>query len=63
MAEVVESLYKLLRISASLEVLDCSLIGGLNPVLTKDFFASLGEIKTLKVLILKNSGYFTDAVL
>lgn len=55
-AEVVESLHKLLRITASLEVLNCSYIGKLNENLNKDFFLSLGETKTLKVLNLTGSG-------
>lgn len=57
-AQVVESLYKLLRISGSLEILLLNNCGAINPLLTKEFFVSLGEIKTLKVLDLSYSGIF-----
>ena len=58
-AQVVESLYKLLRISGSLEILLFNNCGAINPLLTKEFFVSLGEIKTLKVLDISYSGQFT----
>lgn len=57
--EVVESLYKLLRITASLEVLNMKYILNMNQNLNKDFWVSLGEVKTLKVLDLSYSGVFT----
>lgn len=60
LAELSESLYKMLRISASLEILDLSSMAGLNPALTKDFYSSLGEIKTLRTITFKGSGIFTD---
>lgn len=56
MADVIESLYKLLNISSSLEILDCSGLKSLNPNLSMEFFKSLGEIKTLRVLDLSKSG-------
>lgn len=59
-AEVVESLYKMLRISASLEILDLSCVAGLNSAYTRDFFVSLGEIKTLRMIDFKRSGVFND---
>lgn len=59
-AEVVESMYKLLRISASLEIFDASRINNLNPSLNHEFFASLGEIKTLKVLDISFSGQLSN---
>ncbi len=62
MSELVEALFKLLRISASLEILDCSSILTLNPALNNEFFISLGEIKTLRSLDLSFSGKFTDSI-
>jgi hypothetical protein len=56
-ADLVESLYKLLRITASLENLNLERLPQLN--LTKDFFLSLGESKTLKTLNLNAIGEFT----
>jgi hypothetical protein len=50
----------MLRISASLEILDLSSLTNLNPALSKDFFSSLGEIKTLKFITFQNSGIFND---
>jgi len=50
----------MLRISASLEILDLSSLANLNPALSKDFFSSLGEIKTLKYITFQNSGIFSD---
>lgn len=55
-SDLIESLYKLLNISSSLEILDCSGITHLNPNLTLEFFKSVGEIKTLRVLDIKGSG-------
>lgn len=60
---VVESLYKLLRISGSLEILIMSTSTPLNANLTKEFFISLGEIKTLRILDLSWSGAFTNNLL
>lgn len=61
--QVVESLYKLLRISGSLEVIIMSNSIDLNQNLSKEFFISLGEIKTLRKLDLSCSGVFTDNLL
>ena len=36
--DVVEALYKLLRITASLEILECNGINNLNPALNLEFF-------------------------
>lgn len=54
--DLLESLYKLLRITGSLEVLNCSFISGLNFKLNKEFFVSLGENRTLRRLSLNNCG-------
>ena len=58
--EVVESLFKLLRISASLEVLEMQGLVNINGALNREFWMSLGEIKTLKVLNLNDSGNFNS---
>lgn len=63
MADVVEALYKLLKINSSLEILDCSNIANLNNSLSKDFFVHLGEIKTLRTLDLHDSGNFNESVM
>lgn len=60
---VVESLYKLLRITGSLETLIINNSKDLNKNLIKEFFISLGEIKSLKHLDLSFSGEFTNAVI
>ena len=54
--EVVESIYKLLRISASLEVLLMNRFSNINAYLNKDFFVALGEVRTLKVLDISWAG-------
>ena len=54
--ETVVSLYKLLKISASIEVIRASTIGSLNQNLVKDFWVSLGECASLRVLDLSYSG-------
>ena len=56
--ELVESLYKLLRITASLEHLNLERLSCLN--LTKEFFVALGESRTLKTLNLNAIGEFND---
>jgi hypothetical protein len=61
--DVVEALFKLLKINSSLEILDCSYINNLNGSLSKDFCLHLGEMLTLRNLDLEGSGKFTDAVL
>lgn len=58
--ETVISLYKLLRISASIEVISASRVGTLNPNLVKEFWVSLGECKSLRVLDLSYSGDLTS---
>ena len=62
-ASVVESLYKLLRITGSLETLIINNSKDLNTHLIKEFFISLGEIQSLKHLDLSFSGQFTTAVI
>lgn len=62
MASVIEALYKLLKINTSLEYLDCSLISGLNPKLNEEFFIHLGEIKSLRILDLSNSGRISGII-
>lgn len=54
--ETVISLYKLLKISASVEVLLAQNVAGLNPALVKEFWVSLGECKSLRILDLAFSG-------
>eukprot|EP01016_Furgasonia_blochmanni_P017442 TRINITY_DN2022_c0_g2_i2.p1 TRINITY_DN2022_c0_g2~~TRINITY_DN2022_c0_g2_i2.p1 ORF type:complete len:1150 (+),score=280.83 TRINITY_DN2022_c0_g2_i2:75-3524(+) len=61
--EFVEALYKLLRITTSLEILNLSLISGLNPSINIEFMKALGEIKSLKLLDLSHSGNFASGVL
>lgn len=58
--DFVEALYKLLRISASLEVLDLSYCGSLNINLPEQFFIALGEVRTLRKLDISNSGPLGD---
>lgn len=55
-SETVVSLYKLLKISASIEVIIGSNITNLNNNLVKEFWISLGECKSLRVLDLAYSG-------
>lgn len=62
-SDVVEALFKLMKINASLEILNCSEISNLNPNLSKDFFIHLGDIRTLKSLNLEKSGTFNNSVL
>lgn len=50
MKDIVEAIYKLLRISASIEILNCSKIPNLIESFEKDFHISLGEVKSLKYL-------------
>lgn len=63
-----ESLFKLLRITGSLEILDCSFCTNLMKNLSKDFYAALGENRTLKALNLNycgdinNTDYFGKSI-
>ena len=52
-SDVVEALFKLLKINSSLEILDCSYITNLNGSLTKDFCLHLGEMLTIRTLNLE----------
>lgn len=61
--ELVESIYKMLRISTSIEILDCSQIQNFNPNLTQDFFISLGEVRSLRILEIQGSGQFASGSL
>lgn len=60
--ETVVSLQKLLKISASIEVLKINAIGGLNNYLSKDFWTALGECKSIRVLDVSLSGDLTAKV-
>ena len=60
--EIVESLYKLLRISASLEILLINNFTGLNSYLSKDFCVALGEIRTLHTLNIARSGKISNPI-
>lgn len=62
-SDVVEALFKLLKINSSLELLDLSNVNGLNPKLTKDFFVHLGDIRTLRSVNFNNSGKFAPNTL
>lgn len=57
--DVVEALFKLLKINSSLEILELKNVQGLNPKMSKDFFIHLGDIRTLRILNLQNSGKFS----
>lgn len=54
--ETVVSLYKMLKISASIEILKLNKVPNLNTALTKEFWVALGECKSLRVLDLSESG-------
>ena len=54
--ELVVSIEKLLKISGSIEVVKARGVAGLNPKLTKEFWASLGECRSIRVLDLSLSG-------
>lgn len=54
--ETVVSLQKLLKINSSIEIIKANYIYNLNPQLNKDFWVSLGECRTLRVLDLAFSG-------
>lgn len=53
---IVVALYKLLKISASIEILKASSISNLNTSLSKDFWIGLGECRSLRVLDIDRSG-------
>lgn len=54
--EMASAIYKLIKMSMSLEYVDLSNISSLNSSLTKDFFFSLGENSCLKALNMNQSG-------
>jgi len=58
---LIESLYKLLRISGSLEILNINNCGNLNSYLTEQFFIALGESRTLKKLNLSYAGVLNSS--
>ena len=58
--ELSSALYKLIKMSMSLENLDASNVIGLNSNLSVDFFASLGDNSYLKKLNLSGSGSITE---
>lgn len=49
---IIAALYKILKISASIEILKSSSIAELNKNLSKDFWIRLGECQNLQVLAL-----------
>lgn len=56
LTETVVSLYKMLRITTSVEVLVARNVVGLNPQLVDQFWVSLGECRSLRVLDIAYSG-------
>jgi Ran GTPase-activating protein (RanGAP) involved in mRNA processing and transport len=60
--ETVVSLYKMLKISASIEILKLNKVPNLNNALTKEFWMALGECKSLRVLDLSNSGDLSNKI-
>ena len=58
--ETATSLYKLLKMSQTIEYLICSNISALNNSLKEDFFYSLGDSNSLCYLDLSSSGNFTN---
>lgn len=61
--ELASSIYKLIKMSTSLETLNCRNINKLNGEFTKDFFISLGDNSYLKSLNISKSGLFTKSSL
>ena len=55
------SLEKLLKISGSIEVISASKLYNLNPLLNKDFWVTVGECRSLRVLDFNKSGVFDQA--
>lgn len=60
LAETVVSLYKLLKINSSVQLIYANNIPNLNPSLTKQFWVSLGQCVSLRVLNLSFSGPLTS---
>ena len=58
--ETANSLYKLLKMSQTIEYLICSDISSLNNSLKEDFFSSLGDSNSLCYLDLSSSGSFNN---
>ena len=58
--ETATSLYKLLKMSQTIEYLICSNISSLNNYLKEDFFYSLGDSNSLSYLDLSSSGNFSN---
>lgn len=58
--EIVASLEKLLKISGSIEVISASRIAALNTNLTKDFWVTVGECRSLRVIDVSRSGIFDN---
>lgn len=54
--ETIVSLYKMLKITTSVEVILARNVGGLNPNLIEQFWVSLGECRSLRVLDIAYSG-------
>jgi hypothetical protein len=51
----------MLKINASIEILDCSHISTLNTNLTKDFCIYLGDSRTLRYISLANCGHLSHS--
>ncbi len=54
------SLYKLIKMSSSIEYLLCNNNKGLNELLTNDFYKSIGDCNSLKYLDINSSGKIKD---
>lgn len=54
--ETVVSLYKMLKINSSVEILKLNNIFNLNVCLSREFWSALGDCKSLRVLDLSESG-------
>lgn len=60
--ETVVSLYKMLRINSSIEILNMRNIYNFNQNLNKEFWSALGDCKSLRVLDLSGSGDLSSKV-
>lgn len=60
--ETIVSLYKMLKISASIEILKLNNIFGLNNSFTREFWMALGECKSLRVLDISHSGDLSSKI-
>jgi hypothetical protein len=58
--ETATSIYKLIKMSNSIQILICRNVNNLNSCLTQDFYTSLGDNASLSYLDLSNSGPIQD---